>query len=199
MAKNKAMQVLGTNLTHLPAKVLKAIVNGECSFNVSFPEDPASIFSFNHPSTGVKRALALNGIVKDRSTLVVFHRANESLERTITKRVNKDSLPRYRVGVDSRFVYFEKGQKHIPETILFVELSKTTDQVKHAMFVEVQTGCFIGNKTCHGEDAPAYFYNRITTIDAVKEATMLVKTLNAAGLSHTLWPNFTHQSAPWWS
>ncbi len=199
MAKNKAMHVLGTTLTHLPVKVMKAVIHGECSFNVSLPEDPASIFSFNHPATGTKRALSLNGIVKNQNTLVVFHRADESLERTVTKRANKDGLPRYRVGVDNTFVYFEDGQQHIPETILFVELSKTTDQVKHAMFVEVQAGAWVGNKTCHGVKAPAYYYRRIGTVDAVKEATVLVKDLNAAGLSHTLWPNFTHQSAPWWS
>lgn len=199
MAKNKSIQVLGTNLTHLPAKVLKAIVNGECSFNVSLPEDPASIFSFNHPHTGAKRALALNGIVKDKNTLVVFHRADESLERTITKRANKDSQPRFRVGIDDTFIYFEDGQVHIPETILFVELSKTADLVKHAMFVEVNTGQWVDNKTCHGVKAPAYYYRCVGTVDAVTEAEAVVKTLISAGLSHVLWPNFTHQSAPWWS
>jgi hypothetical protein len=126
----------------------------------------------------------------------VFHRCDEVSERTITKRSNKDAVPRYRAGIEKELVHFEKNQNKVPETVLFVELSKSADQVKHALLVEVLPG--VSEGVCHGVKTDAYAYKRIATVDTVSVATGIVKALNGAGISHLLWPNFTHQSSPWW-
>jgi hypothetical protein len=56
----------------------------------------------------------------------------------------------------------------------------------------------VSEGVCHGVKTDAYAYKRIATVDTVSVATGIVKALNGAGISHLLWPNFTHQSSPWW-
>ena len=195
MTKNKADNLFGTNLTHLGTKVIRNLLHGQGqSFSLVTEDEPASIFSFVHNDKMC--FLAVNGIIKNKNTLVVFHRCDEVSERAITKRSNKDALPRYRVGHESGLVHFEKNQTKVPETILFVELSKSADLVKHSMLVEVLPEPTAG--VCHGVKTDAYAYKRIATVDTLSVATGIVKALNGAGISHLLWPNFTHQSSPWW-
>ena len=195
MTKNKADNLFGTNFTHLGTKVTKNLFHEQDqSFSITADDDPAIIFTFTHNER--MRYLAVNNILKDRNTLVVFHRCDEVSERAITKRSNKDAVPRYRVGIEKELVHFKKNQNKVPETVLFVELSKSADQVKHALLVEVLPG--VSEGVCHGVKTDAYAYKRIATVDTVSVATGIVKALNGAGISHLLWPNFTHQSSPWW-
>lgn len=195
MSKNKANIVLGYNFHHLGNKAAIKLFPSEQDFVSVEKDDPAVMFTFTS-TRGKLKHCAPAGYIPNKSTLVVFHRCDDSSERALTKKANKDAVPRYRVGYGNGYAYFEKGQVKIPEYILFVELNKDSDTVKDALLTEVLPGPLVGD--CHGTQADVYQCKRITTIDPVACANRMVKSLQAAGISHMLWPNFTHQNAPWW-